>query len=157
MQKVLTLVRGLPGSGKSSYARSISIGSDAEGEIRTGICSADDYFTVNGVYTFDGSKLAEAHADCQYRTKMGLTAGLNIVVANTFTCRWEMEPYLQMAVELGVRVVVVDCYDGGMDDATLASTNVHGVPESSIALMRGRWEHDWRSANPVAPWLRSKE
>jgi hypothetical protein len=154
MQKVLTLVRGLPGSGKSSFARSIWIGCGEDDDAKTIVCSADDFFDKNGVYTFDGSKLAEAHADCQHRTRSGLTAGLNIVVANTFTCRWEMEPYLQMAAELGVRLVIVDCFDGGMDDATLAKTNIHGVPEKSIALMRARWEHDWRSANPIAPWLR---
>ena len=154
MQKILTIIRGLPGSGKSSYALSICEGFVSQG-IKSGICSADDFFTVKGVYTFDGSKLAEAHADCQRRTDLCLQAGMNVIVANTFTCRWEMQPYLSMAETHNARVVVVDCFDGGMDDATLAATNVHGVPESSIALMRGRWEHDWRAGNPIAPWLRN--
>jgi predicted kinase len=151
MQKVLTLVRGLPGSGKSSYAQFIKNGFGADNAI---VCSADDFFDKNGVYTFDGSKLAEAHADCQSRTKAGLTAGSNVVVANTFTCRWEMEPYIQIASDMGVRVVVVDCFDGGMDDATLARVNIHDVPEKSISMMRARWEHDWRNGNPIAPWFR---
>ena len=146
MQKILTIIRVLPGSGKSSYAESIR-GNNP-------VCSADDFFTVNGVYTFDPSKLGEAHADCQQRTRAGLMAGMNVVVANTFTCRWEMEPYLSMAENHNARVVIVDCFDGGMDDATLASTNVHGVPLDTIAAMRARWEHNWRECNPVAPWLR---
>jgi len=148
MQKILTLVRGLPGSGKSSYAESIRGNSP--------ICSADDFFTVNGIYTFDGSKLAQAHADCQRRTDLCLQSGMNVIVANTFTCRWEMAPYLSMAENHNARVVVIDCFDGGMDDATLASTNDHGVPLDTIALMRNRWEHHWRAGNPVAPWLRNK-
>jgi predicted kinase len=150
MQKILTLVRGLPGSGKSSYARSILID-------KTIVCSADDFFTLDGIYTFDSGKLSEAHADCQHRTRMGLMAGMNVVVANTFTCRWEMEPYIQIAREMDARFVVVDCFDGGMDDATLAATNIHSVPQGSISLMRARWEHNWRGENPIAPWLRNKK
>jgi len=147
MQKILTIIRGLPGSGKSSYAESIR-GNNP-------VCSADDFFIINGVYTFDGSKLGMAHADCQSRVNAALsTTDSGVIVANTFTCRWEMEPYLSMAENHNARVVVIDHFDGGMNDATLASTNVHGVPESSIAAMRARWEHDWRAGNPVAPWLR---
>lgn len=155
MQKILTLVRGLPGSGKSSFSNAIWFG-DPQHDIKTAIYSADDFFTVNGIYAFDGGKLGAAHADCQARTKAALMEGLNVVVNNTFSCRWEMEPYLQMAEETGARVVVVDTFDAGMDDATLASRNVHGVPESTIATMRSRWEHDWRSGNPVFPWLRNQ-
>lgn len=155
MQPVLTIVRGLPGSGKSSYASSISDGMIRQG-LKSVVYAADDFFTVKGVYTFDGNRLAEAHADCQRRTDLCLQAGMHVIVANTFTSRWEMEPYLSMALKHGARVVVVDCFDGGMDNATLAAKNVHGVPMETIALMRTRWEHDWRSGNPIPPWLRNK-
>lgn len=160
MKKVLTMVRGLPGSGKTRFSNSIFFNSPDAGVLYwpiTQVFSADDFFMKDGVYTIDFSKLTEAHIDCQNRTRAGLEAGGNIVVANTFTCRWEMEPYLQIANETDSRVIIVDCYDGGMDNATLAGRNVHGVPESTIALMRERWEHDWRSGNPVSPWLRNKK
>jgi predicted kinase len=149
MQKILTIIRGLPGSGKSSYAESIR-GNNP-------VCSADDFFTVNGVYTFDGSKLGMAHADCQSRVNAVLYhRDSSVIVANTFTQRWEMEQYLVMAKYNNARVVVIDCFDGGMDDETLAQKNVHGVPLESIRAMRARWEHDWRAASPIAPWLRNK-
>jgi predicted kinase len=144
MQQILTIVRGLPGSGKSSYAAKIS----------KNVFAADDFFMEDGEYKFDPFKLSEAHAQCQERTKLALQNGNDAVVANTFTQRWEMEPYLVMAKTHNARVVVVDCFDGGMDDAALAATNVHGVPVAVIATMRGRWEHDWRAGNPILPWLR---
>jgi hypothetical protein len=64
----------------------------------------------------------------------------HVVVANTFTQRWELEPYLRMAKDIGATVVVVDVFDAGLSDEALATRNVHGVPVQSIAAMRARWE-----------------
>jgi predicted kinase len=153
MKSVLTLVRGLPGSGKSSYAESLCDGFIRQG-LKSAVYAADDFFTVKGVYTFDPKRLGEAHGDCQRRTDLCLQAGMHVIVANTFTSRWEMEPYLSLAEKHGARVVIVDCFDGGMSDYALSVKNVHGVPAETIALMRSRWEHDWRSGNPIAPWMR---
>jgi hypothetical protein len=61
-------------------------------------------------------------------------------VANTFTQAWEIEPYFKIACEADARVVIVDVYDGGCDNATLAKRNAHGVPEEAIARMRDRYE-----------------
>ena len=54
------------------------------------------------------------------------------VVANTFTRRWEMEPYLEAAKHRGVSVRIIE--------ATGNWPNVHGVPEDAIERMRARWE-----------------
>ena len=52
--KKLYIVRGLPGSGKSTFAEAL-VGSDFL------VCEADKYFMVDGEYKFDGSKLKDAH------------------------------------------------------------------------------------------------
>jgi chloramphenicol 3-O-phosphotransferase len=144
--KVLFLVRGLPGSGKSSIARAISAKS----------VSADDFFMQGDKYVFDPKKLGDAHAYCQNTTAhfLSLHEVYSVSVANTFTCRWEMEPYLLIAEKVGARIVVIDTFDAGLDDAALSRINVHGVPVESIAAMRARWEADWRGGNPVPPWMR---
>lgn len=54
--KHLILVRGLPGSGKSTFAHAIWN--------NYAICEADQYFInkETGEYVFDGSKIKDAHA-----------------------------------------------------------------------------------------------
>jgi len=149
-QHVLIIIRGLPGSGKSTFGQSITL----SGEVPP--CHSADFFMTdpNGVYHFDPSKLKMAHEFCQEAVRSALFYGESVAVANTFTQRWEMEPYLLMAAEHEARVIVVDCFDAGMTDAELAAKNIHGVSEQGIAAMRARWEHDWRSGDPRAPWAR---
>lgn len=128
--KTLYIVRGIPGSGKSTFAKSLG-GSHFE---------TDNFFMVDGEYKFDGSKIKDAHTWCQngVNTAMILnnTAGLNetIVVSNTFTQEWEMKPYFEMAETHGYRVfsIVVENRHGGV--------NEHNVPDEVLTKMRDRFE-----------------
>jgi ABC-type phosphate/phosphonate transport system ATPase subunit len=128
--KTLYIVRGVPGSGKSTFAKSLG-GTHFE---------TDSYFMVDGEYKFDFTKLKEAHKWCQdsVNTAMILnhTTGLNdiIVVSNTFTQEWEMQPYFDMSESWGYRVfsIIVENRHGGV--------NEHGVPEDKIEIMKNRFE-----------------
>lgn len=130
MNKILYIVRGLPGSGKSTFAKSLG-GVHFE---------ADQFFMVDGEYKFDGSKIKDAHKWCQNEVNTAMilnhTANLNnvIVVSNTFTQEWEMQPYLDMAKDWGYTVfsVIVENRHGGV--------NVHGVPDDKLELMKNRFE-----------------
>lgn len=129
-KRVLYIVRGLPGSGKSTFAKSLG-GTHFE---------ADMFFMVDGEYKFDGSKIKEAHKWCQdnVHTAMLLnnTALLNpvIVVSNTFTQEWEMEPYYKMAEYFDYTVfsIIVENRHGGF--------NQHGVPTDKLEQMKNRFE-----------------
>jgi predicted kinase len=146
---VLTLVRGLPGSGKSTLLERWYAAHDVD------MFAADDFFLdEEGVYNFDPTLLGEAHAQCQSRTRAALENGSSTVVTNTFSQRWELEPYLALAKELEVTVFVIDLFDSGCTDEELFERNVHGVPLEGIRAMRSRWEHDWKDGDPLPPWER---
>jgi predicted kinase len=125
MEKELILLRGLPGSGKSTLARSLG-GMHME---------ADKYFMSSGKYEFDASKLRDAHNWCQNAVRVGMeTQGQKIVVSNTFTQEWEMDPYYKLAEQYGYRVyslVVENRHEG---------VNEHGVPADKLEQMKNRFE-----------------
>lgn len=127
---MLTIVRGLPGSGKSTLANTLASKVTSRVAI---VVEADDFFyRETGQYQFDPSKLKDAHADCLKRAREGLMRGMHVFVSNTFTQRWEYEPYLRMAAEEGVPVQVIEVHgDFG---------SIHNVPDEAMARMRARWE-----------------
>lgn len=125
MEKTLYIVRGIPGSGKSTFAKSLG-GVHLE---------SDMYFMKDGNYNFDPEKLKEAHNWCRHSVMDAMKQGVpKVVVSNTFTQKWEMEPYFILAEELGYRVfsIIVENRHGGR--------NLHDVPESVLAKMRDRFE-----------------
>ena len=138
--KQLFLLRGLPGSVKSTLAKSLASGS------RCGMAEADQYFTdMKGNYNFDASKLKQAHQWCQDQVnnmmsnRHMLPSHLNesldtIIVSNTFTQEWEMKPYYELAEKYGYVVfsLVVENRHGGV--------NEHGVPDETLEKMRNRFE-----------------
>ena len=125
-KKFLFLVRGLPGSGKSTVAAELV--ADC-GEMY----AADDYFEKSGEYIFDAAQLPNAHAECRDNVeKAMLEACPKIAVHNTFSMRWEAEAYFALATKHNYSVSVVECQS--------SFGNIHGVPEGSVLKMIERWE-----------------
>jgi len=128
--KTLYIVRGIPGAGKSTFAKSVG-GVHIE---------ADQFFMMNGKYNFDITKIKLAHKYCQNQTEAWMkTDGTQvnndkIVVSNTFTQEWEMEPYFKLAEKYGYRTfsLIVENRHGGV--------NEHDVPEDKLELMKNRFE-----------------
>jgi predicted kinase len=120
----LVIIRGLPGSGKTTLAKTMTAYVHVE---------TDMYF-VNGegVYQFDASRLPQAHDWCHHKCALELEKGNNVVVSNTFTRLWEFKPYIEMAKKLNCDYEVIECHGNYQ--------NVHGVPEYAVERMRQRWE-----------------
>lgn len=129
--KNLILLRGLPGSGKSTTAKLLGAGSSG-----TAHYEADMFFMRDGEYKFDFSQIKEAHKWCQSSVERAMFLGHNstIIVSNTFTQEWEMDVYYKLAEEWGYRVtslIVENRHEG---------VNVHGVPQETLDKMKQRFE-----------------
>ena len=141
-KRILYIIRGLSGCGKTTLANMIA--PDA--------CpAADDYFMRDGEYAFDqgwskeekAAQLQQAHDTCQDRTEDLMSSGVEVIaVHNTFTRRWEAHPYFQMAADFGYTPVVIDLYDAGKNDYDLSRRNVHNVSIHTIRAQRKRWERN---------------
>jgi predicted kinase len=141
MGKVV-LLRGLSGCGKSTKAMEMYWAADDCGKSAV-ICSADKYFErPDGYYAFDAKELPQAHQWCQQEAEMAMVHRVDLVIIdNTNTRRWEMEPYLKMANRYMYEVEEVIV--GGKEEKDIqiyASRNKHGVPIESIRRMASRWE-----------------
>jgi NEDD4-binding protein 2 len=144
--KVMVIMRGVSGSGKSTRARELGRGG--------AVLSSDDFFGPN--YDFDQDRVPEAHAWNQQRVTEAMQAGISpIVVDNTNTQAWEMKPYAELAQGFGYQVRIEEPtsdwwkkFRPSMSEAEkdalareLASKNKHGVDEKRARAMLDRWEH----------------
>lgn len=132
MARIL-IMRGLPGAGKSTWAR--------RNHPEALVCSADSFFLDDeGVYRFDGELLSDAHAWC-LRGYAEILSSMErgdrsrpevVIVDNTAIRAWEISPYYNLARAYGheVSVVQVDC-----DILTAHSRNIHGVPMERMEKM----------------------
>ena len=117
----LKIIRGASGSGKTTLAQNLG-----------DYFEADMFFIKDGKYKFDFRKLKEAHKWCQEVVENRMMFGESVVVSNTFTKIWEMQPYLDMADRYGFDIQIIHCQG--------KFKNVHGVPEEKVQQMRDNFE-----------------
>jgi len=126
--KWLALVRGVPGSGKTTFAQEIM---DPELDV-----DSDRYFMdENGGYNFDASKLSDAHNWCRETVRESMEDGVqSIAVHNTFTQNWEFVRYIGLAAQHGYRVysIITENRHGGESE--------HGVPKNKVNQMKDRFQ-----------------
>ena len=129
----LTLIRGIPGAGKSTLADMLVLIGKSAG-VDTVHYEADQLFMKNGKYEFNASLLSQAHELCQQNTFEALGNGKSVVVANTFVTIKELKPYFQIAKDFDLVPHVILCQSN--------YGSVHGVPEDTLRSMRKKFVYD---------------
>jgi predicted kinase len=126
MEKDLVLVRGISGSGKSTFAALLG----------RAICSADDYLvTRDGKYEWEAWKLRRAHEWCLRKCERFMKLGISpSVVCNTSPRKRDLAPYYALAEKYGYRVfsVIIENRHGG--------SSIHDVPDESLEKQVKRFD-----------------
>ena len=128
-QKVVYIMRGVPGSGKSTIAAEMARTFDGK------VHSTDEYFTdESGQYSFDRSRIKEAHQKNFEAFQTSLQQELPVVIVdNTNIKRWEFENYVKIAQESGYAIREINAPTPELEEAL--ARNLHGVPEEAIRRM----------------------
>ena len=141
----VVILRGAQGAGKSTFARELAT------KVQCVIVSTDDYFTKDGVYTFDASALSKAHSVTfreyvEHVQQIARYAGDDapiIVVDNTNAEAWQIAPY----------VMIASAYDLTHAIVTLAGRHpdIHGAPagvveRTRLTVARAVIPRQWRRA-----------
>ena len=124
-------MRGLPGSGKSTWIRE---------NLNYGIlcvCSADDFHMVDSVYRYDPKNIGAAHGACLRKFTEVLIYGKkvdNLVVDNTNATAIEIAPYARLCEAFGIEFEIIHL---NCSFETAYIRNTHQVPPQTILAMLG--------------------
>ena len=131
-KKSLILVRGVSGSGKSTFAGEFLKASF--------LISTDDFFMDEGEYKFNPEHLVANHQRCidsvesEMKFRETVAESTTIVVHNTFTRKWEMQPYIDLASKYGYNLYTI------VVENRHESDSLHDIPERAINDQRERFE-----------------
>lgn len=144
--KICFILRGLPGSGKTSVA-----------DFLAGVCyasgywvvrkSLDDYRYVDGKYVYDKYKNDEITV--KYKKDLIEWVEGNhhqdvVILDNTHSRAVEYAFVKELFESKGYTVVVLEAQ---RDFESCCMQNTHGVPRDAVQRMVDRWEYPYRRAN----------
>lgn len=129
MKQQFIIIRGIPGTGKSTLVKLIC--SNDTSFIH---CEADQYFGLFNDGKFDASLLSNAHSWCKHKTFSGLSFNKSVIVSNTFTTIQELKPYFEIAKGFDIVPAVYTCQTH--------YGSIHNVPQETIDKMKNRFVYD---------------
>lgn len=144
--KFLFVMRGIPGSGKTTIATVLAGGLFTVrrfvGSREYAVCSADnykDYYDENGKYVWTPEKCEKAHKYCKELFLDAIKEEKHIIIDNTNITPKNWEYYTKIGKENGYTVIFVSIPPEESKLEEYANRNKHGVPIETIKQMHKNW------------------
>jgi predicted kinase len=138
MDKKVFIMRGVQGSGKSTYASMLHQAAFEDGQLPLTV-SADHFFVGPNGYQFDVTKLGDAHKECMQRFIRALNDGMNpVIVDNTNINVEDVAPYVAVGEALDYKVTIIQV---NTPPDVAAKRNIHGVAEKQVHRTHERLQH----------------
>jgi predicted kinase len=123
--KLVTLVRGLPGSGKTTLSKLL----ERPGTIHI---ENDMFHMIDGKYTFKYEVVKDAYMWIKGTVCYHLNQGDSVVVSNTFISNKTIKEYVDIAKQYNADVKIIEMKEH--------YGNVHNVPEDVLKSMAENWQ-----------------
>lgn len=127
-EKVLLIIRGVPGSGKSFLAKNLA------GKFNGQIFSADKFHIAIGKYTWHQGLAYHAHYICKQLVYYALQKNKSpIIIDNTNLRPTEAKPYIKMAKEFNYKIKIVEPQTEWRENIKeLLNHCVHGLTKEQL-------------------------
>jgi len=125
MNQRIWIIRGLPGSGKSTFANAIALSNEV-------VVEADQFHMIDGQYVYRPELAGRAHEWCQAQVAYWLNQGKTVFISNTFLTLRTLVPYYEMSQEFNVLFEI--------KTLTQNYGTIHDVPEDTLIAMKERFE-----------------
>jgi len=138
--KKLIIMRGIPGSGKTTKANELMKASPDS--VR---CSADDFpgYYLNGSYKWSAEACSSAHSYCKSKFKYYLSLETNlIIIDNTNILKRDYKFYKDEAIKNGYKVEICEIPFDKTQASVYAMRNLHNVSEEKIIQMMEKYQHE---------------
>lgn len=132
--KILIILRGLPGSGKSEKAKQL---------VGNGIIhSTDNFFIKNGRYVFDSDNVGKFHYFNLMNSIRSMQRGISpIIIDNTNIMAFYCASYVDQGKMYGYEIIIIEPDTSwAFDVEELVKRNKHGAPRETILEMLEQYE-----------------
>ena len=144
-EKVLIILRGLPGSGKTTFARNLCNQSTNLNIHKPEICSSDYYFEKDdGTYEYNPKDVGASHRWAQSELSAMIEDGVSYIILDNINSQsWEAKRYVEPAINNGYHVEIVQILSPWCKNLEELEkrciSNGHNVSLESIKKIAKRW------------------